>query len=232
MMKRLIFIHSHDSTTEFLEGIILFLMGKGYTNFEHIKIVCAAENAEEARNTIANANHGSTIVFLGHGASHCVYLPYPESQAAEFFINKSNFEILQGKNFICLACRSAEFVRHNFQPADGTAMIGFGDLPTDWQDIYSEHEMGDHTAYAGITGEVLAHFRRLLVDIFAKSLCDAVSNKMNFNQFYLRLRLYTNRSLFQVTNYSISDNPTLLANILFEFKTGTQLLGNTSSLIL
>jgi hypothetical protein len=231
-MKRLIFIHSLDPTTRFLIGIPNFLEGRGNVEFDYIAITEPAINSEAAKEAITNATDGSTIVFLGHGASHCTYLPYSGERATGFFINKTNFHLLAGKNFICLACRSAEFINGNLKTVDKTAMIGFDDLPTHWQDVSLEREMVNPRAYEGITDKVLANFREMLVSIFAQSLYDAVTSRMDFHGFYLRLRLYTNRLMFHAVNYSISDNPSLLANILYEFKTGIQLLGYPAVTIL
>jgi hypothetical protein len=231
-MKKLTFIHSHDSTTGFLEEVIHSLWAKGYGDFEYFKINEEANGAESARNKIATIDHGSTIVFMGHGASHRIYLPYSGERTTGTLLQKDSFEILREKNFICLSCRSADFIQDNFNPGSGGAMIGFDDLPTHWQDVFSEREMGNWKAYPGITTNVLETFRQLLVEIFANALYDAVYKMMDFNQFYLRLRLYANRRMFQVTNYSTSDNPTLLANILYDFKNGTRLFGDGNAPIL
>jgi hypothetical protein len=222
----LIFVHSHDATTEFLEEIIHFLIGKGYDNFEHIKILEGSGGGEEARAKIAGSPPGSTIVFLGHGASHCIYMPYSGDRAAEVLINRSNFNILHGKNLICLACRSAEFIRKNYAQAGQASMLGFEDLPTHWQDIATVRELDCWNAYSDITDDVLAKFREILVQVFADALYDAVANNLDFHHFYLRLRLYTNRWMYKVPLYSITGNPTMLANILYELKTGIQLVGN------
>lgn len=227
-MKRFTFIHSYEETTEFLDEILQFLIRRGYKDFEHIRIVSNDNNPGTAAKMIAKAESGSTIVFLGHGASHSVYMPLVEDRATKAFINKDNFDILNRKNFICLSCRSADFIKNNFVSEHGTAMIGFDNLPTHWHDVSIEREI-EQFAFAGITDEVLRHFRDMLVNIFANSLGDAIYENLDFNQFYFRLRLHTNRLMYRTANYSISDNPTILANMLFEFKTGIRLFGNANA---
>jgi len=224
-MKQLLIIHSLDPTTEFLYGIIHFLRENWGDKFEYLQITVPDPNLEQITTSIAHTKQGSTIIFLGHGASHSIYLPILEGGKPTSLITKTNFNILDGRNFIALSCRSSEFINNCFNPDSNNTMLGFDDLPTHWNDVSAEREV-DPKTYRGITDDVLEQFREILVSVFCRSLYDAVSKNMDFNQFHLRLRLYINKQIFRVTNYDISNNSTLLANILYELKSGIKLFGD------
>lgn len=225
-MKDFLIIHSVDSTTSFLTPIINSISSA--SAILHISIVESSQQEEVIRR-IVELPYDSTVLFLGHGASHCIYLPLSDEGNKKPLINNSRFDILAGKNFISLSCRSAEFIVNNFNDAT-RAMVGFDDLPTHWDDVNAEREV-NVAAYQGITDNVLTIFRELLVSIVSFSLRDAIKYKMSFHEFYYRLRFYTSCFIAKVNSESLSDNPSMLANILFEFKMGIKLVGNLSALL-
>lgn len=109
-------------------------------------------------------------------------------------------------------------------------MVGFDDLPTHWEDVMALREV-DANAYSGMTDIVLSEFQKSLVEIVKRALLDTIGANRDFNFFYYRLRLYTNVQIGIVEKEKKSDNPNLLAEILFEFKYGLKLLGETHLLV-
>lgn len=228
-MKELIIIHSVDHTTEFLTRIVQYLSQKWSNPFRYVEITLPGQNSSLAIESITTATPGSTIVFLGHGASHCVYLPFSEPGRPSPFLNQENFGILEGKNFISLSCRSSEFIgTHNTN--DQRAMLGFDDLPTHWSDVHIEREINPR-AYLGMQDDILEKFREILVNVFSWALHDALVNHLNFEQFRLRLKLYINKQMYEVVTYRHVSNPTLLANILYDLKHGIRLFGDTDTFL-
>lgn len=222
-------IHSLDETTEFLSAIPEFLKKQGVTAFEYYILSQQTDNAEEIANQLLGNPDQDLVVFLGHGASYCIYLPFTQNQPKAPLIDKSNFHILNNRGFISLSCRSAEFIHHNYSV--GPAMLGFDDLPTHWEDVWAQREV-ESTAYPDITDSVLENYRRILVDIFKQALADALlPSQKSFSFFYFRLRLYINKFIAQVNLEKISDNSILLANLLFDLKQGIRLFGNDNSLL-
>lgn len=220
-------IHSLDKTTEFLSEIPNFLSKEGLTGFEYCILQFPVTDIETIINRIQEYPYQSLILFLGHGASHSVYLPAnPADSIKKPLINHSNFQILQGKHFISLSCRSTEFIEKNHVFEHGSTMMGFDDLPTHWQDVWAQREV-DANAYLGITDKVLESYRDILVDVFKKALKDTLVDNKNFSFFYYRLRLYINTFITNVVKNKISDNPTLLANLLFELKQGVWMFGDS-----
>jgi len=224
-MNKILLIHCYDHTSAFLEGIMHHLKNKGFTAFDYVKIDQPPPDPGQLTHLITNQDQGTTIIFLGHGSSYGIYWPLLPGSNPSLFINKSTFDLFSGKNLVCLSCRSADFIRQNFASIPGTAMMGFDDLPTHWEDVWAEREV-DHKAYRGMTDDVLSNYRDILVKTFSSALYDAITHHLDFSQFYLRLRLYINRQIFRVTNYAISSKPTMLANMLFELKQGIRLFGN------
>lgn len=222
-------IHSLDETTKFLSAIPEFLKTQGLTTFEYYILSQQTGNAEEITRQLLETTDQALVVFLGHGASYCIYLPVTPNQPKTPLIDKDNFHVLSNKGFISLSCRSAEFIQQNYSV--GSTMLGFDDLPTHWEDVWAQREV-DSTAYFGITDNVLEYYRGILVDIFKQSLVDTLlPSQKNFSFFYFRLRLYINKFIARVNLEKISDNPILLANLLFDLKQGIRLFGNDNTLL-
>jgi hypothetical protein len=230
-MSKMLLIHSYDNTTDFLEGIMHYLKNNGCNAFEYIKIDQPTMDPGQVTHLIASQAQGTTIIFLGHGSSHGIYLPLIANSRPSALMDESSFHLFSGKNLVCLSCRSADFIMKNFGSTPGSAMIGFDELPTHWEDVYAEREV-DHKAYRGMTNEILSNYRDMLAQTFSHALYDAITHHLDFNQFYLRLRLYINRQIFRVANYTVSSKPTILANMLFELKQGIRLFGNENIPIL
>jgi hypothetical protein len=217
-------VHSVDPTTHFLQAIPDFLGGRLHRPWDHITLT--QPGAEEAaRQKIQQAAPGTTIIFLGHGASYCIYgPPAKEGVRGSPLLDDQHFSLLQGKNFVSLSCRSSEFISRNFKEKGGSAMLGFDDLPTHWADVEAEREV-NWKAYPKIDGEVLERYRTLLVKVFKMALADALSQFMNFEQFYTRLRYYINKELNTLCAQIATPQILLLENMLFDLKKGILLKG-------
>lgn len=222
-------IHSLDETTEFLSAIPKYLETQGVTAFKYCILSQPTGNVEEITKKLLGSTNQDLVIFLGHGASYCIYLPITPGQPKASLIDKNNFHILGNKGFISLSCRSAEFIQQNYSL--GPAMLGFDDLPTHWDDVGAQREV-DATAYPGITDIVLEHYRNILVDVFKQALVDTLLPRpKSYSFFYFRLRLYINKFIARVNLEKISDNPILLANLLFDLKQGIRLYGNMDTLL-
>ena len=226
----MLIVHSLDKTTQFLSAIPRFIKQGGFNKFEYHVVEHPVSDAEAIIQKIREYPEESLIVFLGHGASHCIYLPITPDVNKLQLINKDNFHVLHGRHFISLSCRSEEFIRRNYVVTSNSTMLGFDDLPTHWDDVTAIREM-DPSVYRNMTDDVLMHFRNLLVDVFQKALLDTLLQGENFKFFTYRLQLYINRHRSNVLLSKVSDNPSLLASILFDLKEGMKLFGNGDKLL-
>jgi len=116
--------------------------------FDHLKIhypirkiLPNKESYTQTINEIQELPPDSIIFFLGHGASHCLYGACDEQFERIPFIDKSNIDALTSKSIFALSCRSSEFLYNN--RSNLNSFIGFGNLPTDWGDVFAERDFGD-----------------------------------------------------------------------------------------
>lgn len=223
-------IHSLESTTNFLVPITKALDIKHGIDLHTID---NGVKAPEILDLIKQKKNQTTVIFMGHGASHCVYRPSDERGYASPLINSSNIEVLKGKNFISLSCRSAEFVQSMQVHLEESTLIGFGDLPTYWSDIAAVREF-DANAYNGVNDVVLEEFREIIVDSFSKSLNDTIAIGHTFQYLYYRFKLYVNKFLSSVVS-DINISPvdrSILGNLLYDLKDQVILLGNPEAWVI
>ena len=220
----ILIIYSLDDTTGFLSAIPKFLQ-ENSIEIELVTLESPVQNVESIIQKIKDYPAGSLIVFLGHGSSSTVYLPINTTDNKTPLIDKTSFGILATKNFISLSCKSKEFINKEYRQDFHCTMLGFDDLPTGWPDVIAQRDM-DKDAYPGMTNEVLEKYCDILVDVFKRSLCDSIASNNDFLFFLRQFRLYVNKHIATTCLGNLSDNPTLLANILFDLKNGLKIVGD------
>lgn len=225
-MHPFLLVHSLDPTTEFLHEIPAFLKERLPRSWEYITLVKPGADEESTRQIILRAAPRTTIIFLGHGASNCIYgPPFREGVRGNPLLDDQRFSLLQDKNFISLSCRSSEFIGRNFKGKGGVAMLGFDDLPTHWADVEAEREV-NWKAYPGIDDKVLEIYQAILVKVVKMALADALGQPMNFEQLYIRLRYYINKEIIRLSTQIVTPQILLLESMLFDLKKGILLKGD------
>lgn len=213
-----------DSTTVFLEEIIIYLYKKVHSSyFGLLKIEATPESRNNALTQIQNTSF-DTILYLGHGTSNMLgTMNNLVEHQGEVFLRVEDFKIFQGKKLLLLSCNSGQllFKTRKYGYKEG---IGFGDLPTDWHDISSAREF-DMNAYKGITDDTIKDFKNCIVDIIKWCIIDCLNKKLHFKDLYNLIILRINK---QITSFFKEDarNFGVLNDILYTMKKDIYYLNN------
>lgn len=200
-----------DLSISFLEPIF-----EGLVNYTSIIIEPNEESYELGIQDIDKMPDSSIIIFLGHGASYCLYGAHDLSFKRKPLVNSSNISIFQNKSVFSLSCRSSEFFYKN--RGIMKQFIGFGNLPTDWDDILAERDFGNPNYLANIQEEDIAYYKSTLADIIYQSL---IRNKISIDDFekiFLHIKLIINKEISKILIEKPMPNYRLLADIWYETK--------------
>ncbi|MCT4645794.1 MAG: hypothetical protein N4A74_12475 [Carboxylicivirga sp.] len=149
------------------------------------------DNVEAVINKIKDLPENSDILFVGHGASHCLYGAINEGDK-EVFINSANVDIFKNKNIIVLACRSSEFLNDNRGVLK--SYLGFGNIPSDWEEVLAERDLGDANYLSTIDEDDLKFYVDKITDISTICLLAYLSHN-SISKLFLDYRLHFNRSI-------------------------------------
>jgi hypothetical protein len=206
---RIICIYPIDETTGFLSPIYKSLsVLEVFTGYQ---IGVENEEIDNVVKDIAESEDGTIVVFLGHGASHCLY----KSDRTPLFANK-DFSIFQNKRLFFFSCRSAEFIDTN-RHIPLTEYFGFGNMVTDLDEVLAARNE-DANAYPNIDGEVIASYKQILTDILSKKLARTLGAGKNFNDLYLQIKLLFNKEIAIILKEKKHPNYRVLANLLYDTK--------------
>jgi hypothetical protein len=207
-----IIIHSIDETTEFLSSISKELIACFENSVKCFKINSDLLNDDIYR-YIESIEDNSIILFLGHGGSS-----YLCRENRSKFVTKEHLKLFNGKSLFCLSCRSQEFLESNFKFNSIKNAIGFGDLPTDWNDISGARE-NDSNAYKDVNENIISEYRLILVELIVKSFTDFFKRSLDFEGIYNYFNLHLNKKISEVIlrDKSQTDNR-ILSDLLYEIK--------------
>lgn len=212
-----------DSTTNFLEEIVAYLFKTVHSSqFTFIRIEASGESHKYSLEQIQDSLY-NTIIFLGHGTSVSLYGACKGEYRNEKFITPKNFGVFKGKKLVLIACDSSTLIKkakpHVFEEA-----IGFGDLPTDWNDIQSARE-SNVNAYQGFTEKTLESFRKCLIEIIQYSLADFLNHKLSLSELFNLILLRLNKRITVYYMNNRIDNITL-SDALLRMKQETIFINN------
>jgi hypothetical protein len=186
-------LYPEDNSTVFLEQVIAHLFATVNTSlFEFFKIKPTEESHKLALREIEKAEH-ITIIFLGHGSSHALQGARNDEYKNEKFISNKDFLLFKGKRLLLVSCDSCVLIKKTRGYAFLEA-IGFGDLPTDWNDIQSAREL-NASAYDGFTELTMQLFRKNLVEIVKYSLSDFLNGSFCLRELYDSILLRINKRI-------------------------------------
>jgi hypothetical protein len=200
-----------DLSVSFLDPIF-----KGLVNYNSIIIEPNEESYKRGVQHINEMPDSSTIMFLGHGASHCLYGAHDLSFERKPLVNNSNISIFKNKNIFSLSCRSSEFLYKNRSVMK--QFIGFGNLPTDLNDIIAERDLGDPNYLLNIQEEDISFYKKTLAEIVHSSLSKSRFNMEDFEKIYLHMKLMINKEISKILIEKPIPNFRLLADIWYETK--------------
>lgn len=170
---------------------------------------------DETISLIGSMKQESLILFFGHGASHCLYGACDDSFSQQKLIDGSNAHILKNKNIFSLSCRSNDFL--DSHKAVLNNYFGFGDLPTDWDEIIAERNTGDPFYLNSINQSVINDFK-IAVNNIILSAFKETEDPFDFRQLYLSLKLAINKKISILLTRNCTPNNRELANLLYSMK--------------
>lgn len=218
-------IFPNDPSTEFLHPVLDVVNQVSGVDYELIRTAPTESGYQYTRKFIAELDNRIPIVFMGHGHSRHLYGGVSDSFERKNLLGVSDTELLEGRTLILLACRSSEFV---WSARDSIKFgLGFGDLPTDWDDITAEREFYGNV-YDGIDEQIICDYRNGLVQVFAHSIKDCLESEGSLQRFALALKLRINK---KICDSVLSGTPPkrLLADMFYSMKHELQIVGDDLS---
>ena len=208
-------IYPKDKTTDFLMPVVTTIQSVEDINIEIIRTDQSEMAYKETIQKVKKTSTDIPILFLGHGHSRMLYGGLIKNYAKVPLITISdNMDLLEGRTLILLACRSAEFINEIKQEL--RYGIGFGDLPTDMDDIIGTREF-EPNAYKGVTDETIEKYREILVNSFASSIKSALRTENLIHSIQLGFRLRINKAISNILLGSRADK-TILGYLLYDLK--------------
>ena len=207
---KILCLYPMDETTLFLNPIFDFL--SNMVSFKGIRFESNEKDVELAIDAIKTCDEDTIIIFLGHGASHCLYKGDNTP-----FIGNEKIHLLANKRIFLLACRSAEFIDSN-KNIEFKSSIGFGNMLTDWSEVLVERD-ADANAYPDISIEVIELYRSKLVNSIQCAWSRTITSQKDFEYLYLQIKLFINKEITELLTKKNIPNYIALANLLYETKT-------------
>ena len=170
-----------DDSTNFLEPIRMIL------EKELDATIIRGDTTREAhRNEISNGLHELTeqdiFVFMGHGASYCLY-GSPQGGELQPLFGKGALSLPNRSRSLLISCRSNDFTE-SLQLINA---IGFGEIPATWEEMRKLREE-DCSCYAGVDEGTIPEYQNSLV----QALCGALrlwNPSSPLRQLYQNIRL-------------------------------------------
>ena len=170
-----------DDSTNFLEPIRMIL------EKELDATIIRGDTTREAhRNEISNGLHELTeqdiFVFMGHGASYCLY-GSPQGGELQPLFGKGALSLPNRSRSLLISCRSNDFIE-SLQLVNA---IGFGEIPATWEEMRKLREE-DCSCYAGVDEGTIPEYQNSLVQV----LCGALrlwNPSSPLRQLYQNIRL-------------------------------------------
>ena len=170
-----------DDSTNFLEPIRMIL------EKELDATIIRGDTTREAhRNEISNGLHELTeqdiFVFMGHGASYCLY-GSPQGGELQPLFGKGALSLPNRSRILLISCRSNDFTE-SLQLINA---IGFGEIPATWEEMRKLREE-DCSCYAGVDEGTIPEYQNSLVQV----LCGALrlwNPSSPLRQLYQNIRL-------------------------------------------
>lgn len=199
-LKKNLILFPHDPSTLFLQEIVSYIYNNVHTSiFDFIKIEPNDNAHKSALEAIKKSNY-ETIIFFGHGTSVSLYGAFEEQYKNDKFITSSNSELFKGKKLIFVSCESSSFIKR-IKKVEYIEAIGFGDLPTDWNDVQAAREL-DSNAYKGFSEDNIESFKKSLIEIIKFSLSEFLTDSKSMKELYHILQLRINK---RIVKYYLED---------------------------
>lgn len=209
--EKILCIFPEDPSLSFLSSLRAYLVE--YYSYHIIEPTEDSYNKTIELITSMEAN--SLILFFGHGASHCFYGACSDDFPQKQLVNRSNIGILANKNVFALTCRSNDFF--NFHKTSINDFFGFGNMPTDWEEIVAERNTGDPYYLKNINETEIYVFKTTLNNIVLSAF-QRTEDLLDFKSIFLMIKLHINKEISKLLTDKNTPNYRELANLLFYMK--------------
>lgn len=223
-MGKALIIFPEDQTTDFLIEIIEHLTAYcSQDKFEMLRIAPSDKAHDDCLAYLSKSDH-KTIIFLGHGGSYYLAGARNNEYRKDKFVTTKEKPLFKNKNLFLLACRSAEFL-YNIKDISINVCIGFGDLPTEIDEIIGAREQAADS-YPGISSLEITKFRTILVEVIKFSLEECFNKGLTFEELYYRIRLRINKKIPEIILEERTNGNRALVNFLYQVKNEIEIEGN------
>lgn len=194
-MSKVIVIHPPDRTTEFLGGIT-----KAFGQVEEIVLLEPGANYEALtldKELSEIYQDGDIIFFLGHGRSDALYGALDDKGQRTILLTRDQVRgILANRNGVLFSCHSASLLKKI--GSDVNKYVGFGNMPTDWDEIMAHRDIADFQYLSNLTDNSLGKFRSILVAIVVATRFSLTKSSNFSREVYLTLRLELNMAMLKM----------------------------------
>lgn len=170
-----------DDSTNFLEPVRIVLEKKldatiirGDTTKE--------EHRKEIMAQLCELTEQDVFVFMGHGASYCLY-GSPQGGELQPLFGKDALSLPNRSRCLLVSCRSDDFKNSQLM----ANAIGFGEIPATWEEMCNLRDL-DRSRYWGVDEETVLEYQKC----FVKALCRALElwdSSSPLFQLYQNIRL-------------------------------------------
>ncbi len=234
--KRILIIHPHDKTTQFLESINNNLQPEFSNDIQYFKIETNDNSHKQCLERIKEHPSNGIIIFLGHGRSDALYgskgdeyspsLEWEEIAAFpdlyyfnESFISKSNVDVFYEKKVFCLACNSNKKIAEYAIDKGAISFLGFGDIPT------SSEEFSIDGA-TNVSSDLVNSMKRELNYIVETALAYSIRKNFSFENLLNIIQFITNQRITDILiNQKDFSERYVLADYLYYLKKEAQIIG-------
>ena len=98
--------------------------------------------------------------------------------------------------------------------------IGFNYLPTDWDDIVAERDLGDPNYLLNIREEDIVYYKNTLAKMVLSSFIKNKKSIADFERIFLYIKLMVNKEISKILVEKPMPNYRLLADIWYVTKQG------------
>lgn len=225
-MSSIIILHPRDTTTDFLCEISNSITSKYKENVVLLRPEFTKESHLDCVQELKDAKKDQLIIFLGHGASNCLCGSTNGEFSYHDFILEEALNIFENQRVVLISCRSEEYLKKYHVGARIIASIGFGDLPTETEEIDTLQRIS--AIYDQVNQKILDRFKSSLNEVISASIIDGIEKQMSFMELYNRIRLRINKKISEVLIVNKSLENRKLATLLSVMKTEMKYFGNAS----
>jgi hypothetical protein len=196
MANKIIIIYPIDPTTDFLNQVVKSVQESFPENTYLIRPGLNFDLTFLPDEIAKMYTSKDLIIFLGHGNSSYLFgSTDKEGKKTRLLERNDIYRIFENKNLILFSCYSNELLR---KPNQIREYIGFGNMPTDWNEIIAERDLVDLNYLKGLSENSLNGFKSFLVQMMCTALKKTFKNPNYMREIYLELRLELNKYLLRI----------------------------------